>query len=129
MQKQLLAGIAALALTGCSQQPLSTEAKLLGGALVGTAIVEGSKVDNYGLTHGVISYGLSSAVERFADQAFPHPEQRWAADMLAITGAALPALYYYHREPKDTLDSQADYLLPVGNMLWVAYRRLQRGEP
>ncbi len=115
-----------LALTGCSNfQRLNSEGKVFGGLLVTSAVLETTSDANYGVTHGLISYGISHAAENVADQVFPQPEQEWAADAIAIVGAAIPAAYYVDRENGGSDDSKADWMFPVGNFLITLYRRLR----
>ncbi len=113
-------------LCGCSHlQQLDTETKVLGVALGTAAAVELAKVDNGGVTHGVISFGVSHATETFADQCFSEPEQEWAADTLAIIGAAVSAVYYRNRESGNSIDSKADWMLPLGNLIYTTWQRLR----
>ena len=114
-------------LSGCSHfNKLDAEATLATGVLVyaGASELSGGRIDNYGTTHAVISYGVSEAVAKFGDSLFPHPEQEWLADTVAIVGGIIPAAYYYDREQGQTTDSKADYLFPVGNLIRVIAKRL-----
>ncbi len=127
MRKTVLSVMLCSWLSGCSQlSVLDTETRLLGGAMAAAAVVEATGNDNYGVTHGIISFGISHAAETFADEAFPAPEQEWAADTITIIGAAVPAAYYTQKESGNNTDSQADFLFPVGNLLAVLWRRLSR---
>ncbi len=129
--KQLLLVLLGLSLitgvSGCSNlNYLDTKTKVLGGALATAAVVEATEGTNYGVTHGIISFGVSHATATFADQVFPEPEQEWAADTIAIIGAAIPAAYYIEREDGDSADSNADYLFPLGNFIYTLWNRLSR---
>ncbi|MEZ5537621.1 MAG: hypothetical protein R3F02_18630 [Thiolinea sp.] len=117
----------ALLLSGCSGlQPIDTETKLLGSVLVAAGAAELSGSHNMGLTHGLISYGFSSACEKFADDVFSAPQQELSADLLASGCALIPAAYYLDRESGESLDSSADEVLPVGNFLYMVYKRFIR---
>ena len=123
-------GFILLLLSGCSSlSNLKPDAAVATGVLAYAAVSESSdgKIPNYGTTHAMVSYGISEAVADFADRAFPKPEQEWLADSVAIAGAIAPAAYYYDRENdgKDQgLDDKADWILPVGNLARVIWRRL-----
>ncbi len=115
-----------LLLSGCSGlQPLKPEAKVLGGVLATAGMAELSG-ENMGLTHGLVSYGFSSSCEEFADDVFHLPEQELSADLLASGCALIPAVYYMKRESGDSFDSSADEVLPVGNFLYMLYKRFVR---
>ncbi len=116
-----------LSLSACSSlQKLDKETRVLGAALATAAVMEATNNTNYGVTHGVISYGVSHATETFADQLCLEFQQEWPADLLAIVGAAAPALYYHNRESGRSADSKADWLLPLGNLAVMTHRRLSR---
>lgn len=117
-----------LMISGCSSLPknIDTESAIASGFMGYAAISEtsGGEIPNYGTTHAIISYGASEAVGTFADSVFPAPEDEWLADTVAIIGGILPAAYYHDKEKKDSADSEADWVLPLGNMLRVVWKRL-----
>ncbi len=91
-------------LSGCSNlQQVDTETKVMAGALATAAVAEATGNPNGGITHGIISFGLSHTAAKVGDAVFPHPDDEWAADTVAIIGALVPTVYYADKESGDSL--------------------------